>query len=173
MYLHFTVNDMFICHNTVWGIMFFFLKDVLTCSSFEQHEHQQTAGIIEKQKFETWTIWKFQRAYNRNPILRLQWKMDNLNRYFLCKNRGFHPSFVPVLSPGRRGCPGGGQGLQTPTMNATDGENSGFIPETDSENTWQKTRLLFLVLGPVHSTENDCQHWTNTNANAVKNGIST
>lgn len=33
-----------------------------------------------------------------------------------------------------------------------------FIPETASENTWQKTRLLFLVLGPVHSTENDCQH---------------
>lgn len=80
-------------------------------------------------------------------------------RYFLCKNRGFHPSFVPVLSPGRRGCPGGGQGLQTPTMNVDRRRKQRFfIPETASENTWQKTRLLFLVLGPVHSIENDCQH---------------
>lgn len=87
--------------------------------------------------------------------------MENgqFDQVFSVQKSGFPPFLVPVLSPGRRGCPGGGQGLETPTMNVDRRRKQRFfIPETDSENTWQKTRLLFLVLGPVHSTENDCQH---------------
>ena len=168
----------------------FVLKDVLTCSSFEQQEHQQTAGIIENQKFETWTIWKFQSAYNRNPIFKIAMKHGQFEQVFSVQKSGF-PPFLPssqFFGPDVAVVPGAGRASKRQQWTRPNWENSDFLFQKLTAKTpgkrpaHKKKRESFrsefvscfsLVLGPVHSTENDCQHWTSTNANAVKNCIST
>lgn len=147
----------------------FVLKDVLTCSSFEQQEHQQTAGIIEKQKFETWTIWKFQSAYNRNPIFKIAMKHGQFERVFSVQKSGF-PPFLPssqFFGPDVAVVPGAGRASKRqqwtrPTEKTavlysenTPGKRPVHKKKRESFPS-QFVSCFFLVLGPVRSIENDC-----------------